>query len=37
MMVVAHPWRPTWQGALVSALGVSAFLGIGLVILHAAG
>ena len=37
MTVVAHPWRPTWQGALVSALGVSAFLGIGLVILHAAG
>ena len=37
MMAVAYPWRPTWPGALVSALGVSAFLGIGLVILHAAG
>ena len=37
MMVVAHRWRPTWPGALVSALGVSAFLGIGLMILHAAG
>ncbi|MEI8320217.1 MAG: hypothetical protein WCH79_19970, partial [Planctomycetia bacterium] len=37
MMVLAYPWRPTWPGALVSALGVSAFLGIGLVILHAAG
>ncbi len=37
MMAVAYPWRPTWPGALVSALGVSAFLGIGLMILHAAG
>jgi hypothetical protein len=36
-MLVAHPWRPSWPGALVSALGVSAFLGIGLMILHAAG
>jgi hypothetical protein len=37
MMAVAHPWRPSWPGAVVSALGVSAFLGIGLMILHAAG
>jgi len=37
MMVVAHPWRRSSPGALVSALGVSAFLGIGLAILHAAG
>ena len=37
MMAVAYPWRPTWPGAVVSALGVSAFLGIGLMILHAAG
>ncbi len=37
VMLVAHPWRPSWPGALVSALGVSAFLGIGLMILRAAG
>ncbi len=37
VMLVAHLWRPSWPGALVSALGVSAFLGIGLMILHAAG
>jgi hypothetical protein len=37
MMVVAYPWRPSYPGAVVSALGVSAFLGIGLMILHAAG
>jgi hypothetical protein len=37
MMTVAHPWRRSFLGAVVSALGVSAFLGIGLMILHAAG
>jgi hypothetical protein len=37
MMAMAHPWRRSFSGALVSALGVSAFLGIGLMILHAAG
>jgi len=37
MMVMAHPWRRSSPGAVVSALGVSAFLGIGLMILHAAG
>lgn len=37
IMAVAHPWRPSYAGAVVSALGVSAFLGIGLMILHAAG
>ena len=37
MMAVTYPWRPSWPGAVVSALGVSAFLGIGLMILHAAG
>lgn len=36
-MLVAHSRRPSWPGTLVSALGVSAFLGIGLMILHAAG
>ena len=37
MMAMAHPWRRSFPGAVVSALGVSAFLGIGLMILHAAG
>ena len=37
LMAMAHPWRRSSPGAVVSALGVSAFLGIGLMILHAAG
>jgi hypothetical protein len=37
MMAMAHPWHRSFPGAVVSALGVSAFLGIGLMILHAAG
>lgn len=37
LMAMAHPWRRAYPGAVVSALGVSAFLGIGLMILHAAG
>lgn len=37
LMAMAHPWRRSYPGAVVSALGVSAFLGIGLMILHAAG
>jgi len=36
-MVVGYPWRPTWVGALLSALGATAFLGIGLLILRSAG
>jgi len=36
-MVMAHPWRRSSPGAEVSALGESTFLGIGLMILHAAG
>lgn len=37
VMLIAHPFRPFWPGAIASALGVSAFLGIGLLVLHAAG
>lgn len=37
MMLVAHPWRPSWPAAIVSALGVTGFLGVTLMILHAAG
>ena len=37
VMLVAHPWRPSWPTALVSALGVTAFLGVTLLILDAAG
>lgn len=37
LMLLAHPWRHGWAMAAVSALGVTAFLGIGLMILRAAG
>jgi hypothetical protein len=37
IMLVAHPWRPSWPTAFVSALGVTGFLGVTLLILHAAG
>lgn len=37
LMLVAHPWRPSWPSAIVSALGVTGFLGVTLMILHAAG
>lgn len=36
VMLAAHPWRRTWPAAIVSALGVTAFLGIALMILDAA-
>ena len=36
-MLLGYPWRPSWPGALVSALGVGAFLGVGLMILRSAG
>lgn len=35
LMLMAHGWRPSWPGVMTSALGVSAFLGVGLRILHA--
>ncbi len=35
-MVAAHPLRPSWPMAVVSALGVTAFLGIALLILGVA-
>jgi len=35
LMTMAHPLRPSWPMALVSALGVTGFLGIALMILQA--
>lgn len=37
VMLAAHPWRRSWPSAVVSALGVTAFMGIALMMLDAAG
>lgn len=36
VMLAAHPWRRSWPFLVVSALGVTAFMGIVLMILDAA-